>query len=257
MNEKLNLDDSLVQEGMAYAEKNFLSENSHLELDKAFINSYYDLNGKRVLDFGCGMGGMTLWMAKHYQCHITGIDIDSHHIEIANMLKAKHGMDQVDFLLQNVVENPIDEKFDYIFLNDVAEHIRPDYLTPIFTQLGKQLKEGGVIFVSYPPWEGPYASHLNRIIPIPWSQKLPDFILMPMVKKRNIRLVGESDLLGEYLQLNHLNHKMLKGIITEAGLHIERRLSHSKINRIIKGLNLNFWPFKFLITKEIVALKVK
>lgn len=56
MNEKLNLDDELVKEGMAYAEKHFLSENSHLELDKAFINSYYDLNGKRVLDFGCGYG---------------------------------------------------------------------------------------------------------------------------------------------------------------------------------------------------------
>ncbi|MHB1278527.1 MAG: SAM-dependent methyltransferase [Bacteroidia bacterium] len=257
MNTKLNLDDALVKEGMAYAEKNFLSENSHLELDKAFINQYYDLNGKRVLDFGCGMGGMTLWMAKHYNCRITGIDIDSHHIEIANLLKAKHGMDEVDFLLQNVVEHPIDEKFDYIFLNDVAEHIRPDYLVPIFTQLGNQLKEGGVIFVSYPPWEGPYASHLNRVIPIPWSQYLPNFILMPLLKKRNIRLVGESDLLGEYLQLNHLNHTMLKGVIEKAGLRIERRRSHSKINRVIKNLNLNFWPFRFLITKELVALSVQ
>ena len=156
---------------------------------------------------------MTLWMAKYYNCHITRIDIDSHHIEIARMLKEKHGMDQVDFLLQNVVENPIDEKFDYIFLNDVAEHIRPDYLVPIFTQLGKQLKKDGVIFVSYPPWEGPYASHRNP--------------------------------------------KMVKGIITEAGLQIERRLSQSKINRGIKGLNRNFWPLTFLITKEIVALKLK
>ena len=255
MADQVNLNDELIQEGMAYAEKNFLSENSHLELDKAFINRYYDLNGKRVLDFGCGMGGMTLWMAKHYQCHITGIDIDSHHIAIANMLREKHGMHDVDFLLRNVVENPIEEQFDYIFLNDVAEHIRPDYLVPIFTQLGKQLKPGGVIFVSYPPWEGPYASHLNRVIPIPWSQYLPDFILMPMLKKRNIPLVGESDLLGEYLQLNHLNHKMLKKITEEAGLHIERRMSHSKINRLFPGLNLNFWPFKFLVTKELVALK--
>jgi len=259
MSEALNLDDELIKEGIAYAEKNFLSEDSHLELDKEFINRYYDLNGKRVLDFGCGMGGMTLWMAKHYQCRITGIDIDSHHIEIANMLAKKHSMEEVDFILRNVVEDPIEESFDYIFLNDVAEHIRPDYLIPIFTQLRKQLKKGGVIFVSYPPWEGPYASHLNRIIPIPWSQYLPKFILHPMLKKRNIRLVGEKDLMGEYFELNHLNHKMLKGITEKAGLKIERRMSHSKVNRLpgMKGKNLNAGPLKFLVTKELVALSSK
>lgn len=46
-------------------------------------------------------------------------------------------------------------------------------------------------------------------------------------------------------------------VVTSAGLQIERRLSQSKINRVIKGLNRNFWPLTFLITKEIVALKLK
>jgi SAM-dependent methyltransferase len=257
MNQRNPLNDALVAEGMAYAEKNFLSGNSHLELDKDFISRYYDLNGKRVLDFGCGMGGMTLWMAQNYNCRITGIDIDPNHIAIARMLKEKHGMGQVDFVLQDIVARPLDEFFDYIFLNDVAEHIHPDYLLPVFTQLGHQLKPGGVIFVSYPPWEGPYASHLNRVIPLPWSQFLPDFILHPLLKKRNIPLVGEKDLMSEYFELNHLNHKMLEGIIRNAGLRIERRRSHSKLSRLpgLAQVNFNTGLFKFLVSKELLALK--
>ncbi len=257
MTKELSLEPKKIEEVIAYAEKNFLAEDSHLKLDKAFINQFYDLNGKRVLDFGCGMGGMTLWMAKHYACDILGLDIDNIHIEIARIVAEKHGMDEVTFLRQNIVEEPLNESFDYIFLNDVAEHIHPDYLVPIFTQLRKQLKIGGVIFVSYPPWEGPYASHLNRVIPIPWSQYLPKFILYPLLVKRNIPLVGEKDLKGEFFELNHLNHKMLKSIIEQAGLKIEHRMSHNKLNRLpgMKGKNLNWGPFKFLITKELIALK--
>ena len=244
-------------EGLAYAERNFREEDSHLMLDKAFIEKYYDLSGKKVLDFGCGMGGMTLWMDEHYSCDIKGIDIDHNHIEICNILKTKLGKEHVQFILQDIVQNPLDEKFDYIFLNDVAEHIQPDYLLPIFAQLKNHLKEGGIIFVSYPPWEGPYASHLNRIFKIPWSQYWPESIMIPKLKKRNRILVGEKDLMSEYFELNHLNHKMLKGITEKAGLKIERRMSHCKLNKLpgLKNVNLSFFPLKYLITKELVVLK--
>ncbi len=246
-------------EGLAYAERNMLEENSHLMLDKAFIETHYDLTGKKVLDFGCGMGGMTLWMDTHYNCDIKGIDIDANHIGICKILREKHNKGHVEFILQDIVQNPLDEKFDYIFLNDVAEHIQPSYLEPIFAQLKNQLKEGGVIFVSYPPWEGPYASHLNSIFKIPWAQYWPEWIMIPKLKKRNRILVGEKDLMSEYFELNHLNHKMLKGIIKKAGLKIERRMSHTKLNQIsfLKGINLNFFPFKYLVTKELVVLRAE
>lgn len=244
-------------EGLAYAERNYLAKNSHLNLDKAFIERYYNLSGKKVLDFGCGMGGMTLWLDKHYDCDVKGIDIDSNHIEISNMLKAKHGKEHVQFILQDIVKQPLNEEFDFIFLNDVAEHIHPDYLVPIFTQLRKQLKPGGIIFVSYPPWEGPYASHLNSVFKIPWAQYWPRGIMLEKLKKRNRMLVGEKDLMSEFFALNHLNHKMLTKIIGKAGLRIERRMSHCKLNRIpgLKNVNFSFFPFKYLITKELLVLR--
>lgn len=244
-------------EGLAYAERNFLEKDSHLMLDKAFIEKHYDLTGKKVLDFGCGMGGMTLWMDTHYNCDIKGIDIDENHIEICNILKKKHQKEHVEFILQDIVKNPLSEKFDYIFLNDVAEHIHPDYLQPIFTQLKNHLKEDGVIFVSYPPWEGPYASHLNSIFRIPWAQYWPKSIMLPLLKKRNRVLVGEKDLMSEYFELNHLTHNKLRRITQKAGLNIERRMSHCKLNTLpaLRGVNFGFFPFKYLITKELLVLK--
>ena len=44
------LDSAMLKEGLAYAEKNFLSENSHLYLDKQILKKNFDLNGKEVLD---------------------------------------------------------------------------------------------------------------------------------------------------------------------------------------------------------------
>ena len=83
--------DSLLLEGLNYAEQNFLDENAdHLKVDKRLVRKLLDLNGKRIMDFGCGMGGMTLWYAKNWDCEVHGVDIDGHHIEVANQIKEKH-----------------------------------------------------------------------------------------------------------------------------------------------------------------------
>lgn len=52
---------ALYDEGISYAEQNFLDETAnHLRVDKELIRSKFDLDGKKILDFGCGMGGMSL-----------------------------------------------------------------------------------------------------------------------------------------------------------------------------------------------------
>src|SRR5690606_17105438 len=61
MAESSVLDPEQLKEGLAYAERNLLSENSHLYLDKSILRKNFDLRGKHVLDFGCGMGSTALW----------------------------------------------------------------------------------------------------------------------------------------------------------------------------------------------------
>ncbi|MBP8155710.1 MAG: class I SAM-dependent methyltransferase, partial [Leadbetterella sp.] len=133
----------LLNEGCNYAENAFLGENSHLTLDKKLIKENFDFTNKKILDFGCGMGGMTLWYATQWNCTVHGVDVDSNHIEIAEILRTKHKVKNVNFELRNVLEKPLTEKYDYIILNDVAEHIPMDILDKILVQLKASLAPCG------------------------------------------------------------------------------------------------------------------
>lgn len=251
--------DALLLEGLQYAEQNFLDEQAdHLKVDKRLVRKLLNLDGKRIMDFGCGMGGMTLWYAKNWDCEVFGTDIDGHHIEVANRIKEKYRLSNVVFSQQNVIEQPLDEKFDYIFLNDVVEHISLDYLDNIFAQLKKALKPDGRIFISYPPWKSPYASHLNHVIKIPWCQFLPKKMLDTLIEKHNHPIVGEleSDLREAYDGLNKMTHHKLMGVAERSGLTLVYRKSHCIINNlpILENVPFRIFPFDYLITKEFLML---
>lgn len=251
---------TLYQEGITYAEQNFLDESAnHLRVDKQLLKEKFNLNKNKVLDFGCGMGGMSLWYASNWDCQVYGVDIDRHHVKIANDLKNRHQVKNVTFEVRNVLERPFEEKFDFIVLNDVAEHIQLPILEKIFKALGQSLAYGGSIYVSYPPWRSPYASHVQHVTGIPWCQFLPQGMLMRMIEKNNRPIVGEeeSDLVAAYKGLNHLTHKKLMKSIQGSGLVPVYRKSHSFINKLpgLKNLNLRIFPFDFLVTKEFVLLK--
>ena len=254
------MEKTILEEGLQYAEDNFLNdEASHLKVDKQLIPQLMDLNGKRIIDFGCGMGGMTLWYAKKWDCEIYGVDIDQHHIEVANFLKEKHQLYNVHFEKRNIVENPLEGKFDYIFLNDVVEHIREDYLVNIFQQLEKALTPKGKIFISYPPWKSPYASHLNHVIKIPWCQYLPSRTLNGMIEKHNHPIVGdlESDLKEAYAGLNRMTHEKLMSVMNQTNLKQVYRKSHCIINRFspLKNVPFRVFPLDYLITKEFIMFE--
>lgn len=256
------MNDALLIEGMNYAERNFLNENApHLKVDKKLIPALFDLSGKDVLDFGCGMGGMSLWYANNWDCKVHGLDIDQHHIDIANRLRDKHQTHTVQFEKRDVLEHPLEGSYDFIFMNDVAEHIPLPVLTQIFKQFSQVLKPEGVLFVTYPPWKSPYASHVNHVIKIPWVQFLPQPWVRSWIKAKNHPLVGdlEGDLVEAYEGLNHLSHQKLIQVANEAGLKLTFRKSHAFFNKwsFLQNLQLRFFPFNYLITKEFAAFQIQ
>ncbi len=251
---------ALYDEGITYAEQNFMDETAnHLKVDKELIRTKFNLDGKKILDFGCGMGGMSLWYAQNFDCEVHGVDIDSHHIRIATDLKSRHHLPNVGFEVRNVLDRPFEGKFDFIVLNDVAEHIQLPILKKIFVELKKSLAVDGGIFVSYPPWKSPYASHVSHVVGIPWCQYLPERTLLKLIEKNNRAIVGEeeSDLLEAYKGLNHLTHEKLMEAIEPSCLKAVFRKSHSIINRMpgLSNINLRVFPLDYLITKEFVLLK--
>jgi len=252
--------EALLLEGLEYAEQNFLDENAdHLKVDKQLVRGLLDLTGKKVLDFGCGMGGMTLWYGSNWDCSVYGLDIDGHHIEVANTIKNKHRIDNVHFIRADLLKTELEGNYDYVFLNDVVEHIPMDILEAIFKKISTLLSPNCRIFISYPPWKSPYASHLNHVIKIPWCQFLPQRILNALIEKHNHPIVGEieSDLKAAYAGLNRLTPKKITALIKNTGLKKVYRKSHCVLNKIpgLKNIPFRFFPFNYLITKEFLLLE--
>jgi 2-polyprenyl-3-methyl-5-hydroxy-6-metoxy-1,4-benzoquinol methylase len=252
------LDSALLKEGLEYAENNFLGKNSHLYLDKEILRKNFDLRDKDVLDFGCGMGNTSLWLAREMGARVDGFDLDPNHIMVANELNRKHKIGGVHFELRNIIESPIEKQYDFIMLNDVIEHIKEDWIPGILEILiNRNLKRGGIIFISYPPWEGPHASHLQRAIRIPWVQFLPQKYVYTLIEQNNRKLVGSKDLLTEYKELNHMTHKKLMDYLKPFALKRIFRYSHTKFNSLslLRDTSLNFFPFNYIITKELIAFR--
>ena len=252
------MDPALLKEGMDYAEKNLLSDESHLYLDKKILREQFDLKGKDVLDFGCGMGNTALWMAKELGASVDAFDLDPNHITVARELLRKYNVPGVVFDVKNIIEHPIDKQYDFIILNDVIEHIKEEWIPGILDILiNRNLKKGGIIFFSYPPWAGPHASHLQRAIKIPWIQFFPKAYVRNLIQKKNQQLVSGKDLLTEYLELNHMTHRKLSSFLEPFPLKKIFRHSHTKFNKLpmMKNANLNFFPFTFVVTKELIAFR--
>jgi len=253
-----------LEDGLAYAEDNFSNDNApHLKVDKRIVRELLDLTGKRVLDFGCGMGGMTLWYASNWDCEVQGIDIDEHHLQVAGELQARANIKNVQFWQRNILTDPLkpEEKIDLVFMNDVVEHIELSVLMKLFQQLGESVTHDGAIFVSFSPWTSPHASHVAHAVGLPWAQFLPQSYLEKLIRKNNREIIGdlEPDLLTAYRSLNRLDHSQFVQVLKNSAWGISYRKSYSFFNRIpgAWNLNLRLFPFTYLVTKEFYLLKKK
>ena len=121
-----------------------------------------DMRDKRVLDFGCGIGGPALLLARNYGANVIGIDLEPQLIERARQSAIKHDLDaKTEF---HVVEiGPIDypdESFDFVVSSGAFTQIANKL--EMFKEVLRVLKPGGV-FSCY-DWmksEGDYSEDMH------------------------------------------------------------------------------------------------
>ncbi len=103
-----------------------------------------DMRDKRVLDFGCGIGGPAFFLARNYGANIVGIDLESQLIERAKQSAKKHGLEeQTEF---RVVEaGPLEfpeNSFDYVVSSGALTQITEKL--EVLKEMLRVLKPGGV-----------------------------------------------------------------------------------------------------------------
>jgi phosphoethanolamine N-methyltransferase len=125
----------------------YLSPGGPEEVDRVLAG--LDLSGKRVLDFGCGAGGITLHIARtHRPAGIVGYDVEAPVIARARAAAGAAGLaDVARFVASAPGRLPFaDESFDVVFSKDAMIHV-PDK-EGMFSELFRVLKPGGVLAAS-------------------------------------------------------------------------------------------------------------
>jgi len=120
--------------------------------------------GKRVLDIGCGWGGLGLYLAEIGGADVTGITLSHEQHAIANERAAEKGLsDRARFLLQDYRD--IDEPFDRIISVGMFEHVGVNHFGTFFRKSEQLLADDGVMLLhSIGRSEGPSVTS-------PWISK--------------------------------------------------------------------------------------
>jgi ubiquinone/menaquinone biosynthesis C-methylase UbiE len=119
----------------------------------AFIEACL-LPGLRVLDCGCGPGGITQGIAARVAPgRVVGVDMDESQIVLAAERAASAGLDNVEFRQGSVYELPFaDDSFDAVFSHALFEHLADKVRAA--RECLRVLRPGGVIGVCTPDWGG-------------------------------------------------------------------------------------------------------
>ncbi|MDB5618782.1 cyclopropane-fatty-acyl-phospholipid synthase family protein [Tardiphaga sp.] len=100
--------------------------------------------GSRVLDIGCGWGGLGLYLAEMSGADVTGVTLSTEQLEVANARAAEKNLTQAaKFLLQDYRDIP--GPFDRIVSVGMFEHVGVDHYDTFFRRCAELLADDGVM----------------------------------------------------------------------------------------------------------------
>lgn len=109
------------------------------------ISKITNIDGKTILDAGCGMGGISIAMAK-MKGRVFSLDFNAKFIPIAKTRALEEKVDAVFIRGSNEKLPFMDNFFDIIICNDVIEHV-PEPMNMI-SEFDRALKPGGLLYLT-------------------------------------------------------------------------------------------------------------
>jgi len=107
-------------------------------------------NGKKAISLGCGTGELEIIVGKKGYS-ITGIDVSNEALQTAKKHKKSEHLDNVEFIKASAYDLPFsDNSFDSGYMIEVIEHIEPEDLEKVFSEIKRVLKPDAKFFVTAP-----------------------------------------------------------------------------------------------------------
>lgn len=143
--------------------------------------------GMRVLDIGCGWGGLAITLARDHGAHVVGITLSEVQKQAATARAAAAGVaDKTEFRLLDY--RHVNEQFDRITAVGMMEHVGQPHYRAFFKKLRASLTEDGIALIHFigrssppdtlSPWfqkyifPGGYAPALSEVINEVEAEKL-------------------------------------------------------------------------------------
>ncbi|MEM7215413.1 MAG: cyclopropane-fatty-acyl-phospholipid synthase family protein [Pseudomonadota bacterium] len=174
--------DSDRQYSCAYFETSDATlEEAQLAKKRHIASKLYLDGGEKVLDIGCGWGGMGLYLAREFGASVTGVTLSEEQYEIANQRAVDAGLSgNAEFLLEDY--RNVGEKFDRIVSIGMFEHVGVNFYREFFDKCRSLLKDDGVMvlhsigrdngpgfthpFIRKYVFPGGYIPALSEVVPI-------------------------------------------------------------------------------------------
>lgn len=198
---------------LAYGDK-MMSEGGSKGIEKMFQG--IDLRGKKLLDFGSGLGGVAVYLASCHQAHVAGIEINGPMIEEARrrLPAGLRGKVTYDFIGLDLKLPFSDESFDIVYSKGVLVHLSQEQRKDVFREFHRLLKKGGKIIIHdwLSPIGGQWSPQVEKLIEM---EELPLFPFSPDSYKEQIESAGFydcclTDLTSLYAQYNQETVDRLK-----------------------------------------------
>jgi SAM-dependent methyltransferase len=115
-----------------------------------------------ILEHGCGGGQVSLILFMLGYQETYGVDIGGRAVNWNTQLNQEFDVADARFFDYDGLNLPFpDKRFDFVFSQQVLEHVAPDQIEAYYREEGRVLKSGGVAFHEVPHRLVPYESHTD------------------------------------------------------------------------------------------------
>lgn len=196
--------------------------------------AWFDFRGKRVLDIGCGTGGLAD-LAANRGASYSGGDYTFHVLQFASPGPAK------SYVQCNAIQLPFsDGAFDFVFAFDVIEHLvgGTEWQLQFLRELRRVIRPLGMVFLTTPNWWYPYEAHSDLFFP----QYLPSLLRDPYISWRNPGFLREH---GSFDHICLMRPSALRRCLRESSLSF----LHSYPCGLDKRDYAKLFPFRGLLAR--------
>lgn len=205
--------------------------------------------GKRVLDIGCGEGGVLApFSSAGYEC--TGLEYSFDRVEFARSKSSSN----IKFINDSIEQFTTDQRFDVILMLDVIEHLVNK--TAALQNIKRLLAPEGIVVISFPPFRSVFGGHQQVMRSflkfIPYVHLLPQKIyrlLLQRIEKENFESHWRNYQTG-------ITIKQFEQLIQQVDFKIVKQLNYLVRPRQAFRFGLKIKENRFKLLKEYLTTGV-